>query len=75
VKVREVNANVIWLLYLSNPDTINEPDQILELEFAKNKLSDFKGIQYLDFHRSTGSIHEIKPPIKSKKQNSGGKIV
>jgi hypothetical protein len=53
------NANVIWLLYLNDPDTINEPYQILELEYAKNKLSDFKGIQNLDFTRSTGTIKEI----------------
>ena len=53
------NANVIWLLYLNDPDTINQPNQILELEFAKNKLSDFKGIQNLDFTRSTGTIKEI----------------
>jgi len=56
------NANVIWLLYLSDPDAINQPYQILELEYAKNKLSDFKGIQNLDFTRSTGTIKEINFP-------------
>jgi len=56
------NANVIWLLYLYDPDTINQPCQILELEFAKNKLSDFKGIQHLDFTRSTGTIKEVNFP-------------
>lgn len=56
------NANVIWLLYASDPDTVNQPYQILELEYAKNKLSDFKGIQNLDFIRSTGTIKEINLP-------------
>ena len=56
------NANVIWLLYASDPDTVNQPYQILELEYAKNKLSDFKGIQSLDFIRSTGTIKEINLP-------------
>jgi hypothetical protein len=72
------NANVIWLLYLSDPDTINQPYQILELEYAKNKLSDFKGIQNLDFTRSTGTIKEINfptGPTGSLFNDLGGKIV
>ncbi len=56
------NANVIWLLYANDPDTVNQPYQIIELEYAKNKLSDFKGIQSLDFIRSTGTIKEINLP-------------
>jgi hypothetical protein len=57
------NANVIWLLYLNDPDSINDQRQLLDLEYAKNKLSDFKGIQSLDFIRSTGTIKEINLPI------------
>ncbi len=59
------NANVIWLLYPNDPDAVNEKSQIIELEFAKNKLSDFKGIQSLDFTRSTGTMKEINLPTQS----------
>jgi hypothetical protein len=60
------NANVIWLLYPSDPDSINQPYQTLELEYAKNKLSYFKGIQALDFIRSTGVIKEWNLPTQAK---------
>lgn len=60
------NANVIWLLYPDDPDTVNQSYQILSLEYAKNKLSDFKGIQGMDFTRSTGTIKEINLPTQPK---------
>jgi hypothetical protein len=56
------NANVIWLLYPNDPKTTNDQRLLLDLEFAKNKLSDFKGIQSLDFTRSTGTIKEFRIP-------------
>ncbi|MBK9096892.1 MAG: hypothetical protein IPM14_01990 [bacterium] len=74
------NANVIWLLYPLDHKEMNETDMILELEFAKNKLSDFKGIQHLDFFRSTGKMKEVNVNVISKNKvlitapNSGGEL-
>jgi hypothetical protein len=51
------NANVVWLLSSYAVDPISNTDT-LSLEFAKNKLSDFKGEQYLLFDRPTGTIRE-----------------
>ena len=51
------NANVVWLLSSHTVDPITNIDT-LSLEFAKNKLSDFKGEQYLIFDRPTGTIRE-----------------
>jgi len=52
------NANVVWLLSQYTSDPIMNVDT-LALEFAKNKLSDFKGEQYLLFNRPTGTIKEM----------------
>jgi len=51
------NANVVWLLSSHIVDPLTNVDT-LSLEFAKNKLSDFKGEQYLVFDRPTGTIRE-----------------
>jgi hypothetical protein len=51
------NANVVWLLSSHKVDPLTNVDT-LSLEFAKNKLSDFKGEQYLVFDRPTGTIRE-----------------
>ncbi|MBX3009751.1 MAG: PriCT-2 domain-containing protein [Melioribacteraceae bacterium] len=51
------NANVVWLLSFKNADK-NEKSIIVELEFAKNKLSDFKGSIDLNFIREKGIIKE-----------------
>jgi hypothetical protein len=51
------NANVVWLLSSHTVDPLTKVDT-LSLEFAKNKLSDFKGEQYLVFDRPTGTIRE-----------------
>jgi len=51
------NANVVWLLSQHATDPLTSVDT-LSLEFAKNKLSDFKGEQYLVFDRPTGTITE-----------------
>ena len=51
------NANVVWLLSSHTVDPLTNIDT-LSLEFAKNKLSDFKGEQYLVFDRPTGTIRE-----------------
>lgn len=52
------NANVVWLLSQYSSDALMNLDT-LTLEFAKNKLSDFKGEQYLLFNRPTGTIKEM----------------
>jgi len=52
------NANVVWLLSSHIVDPFTKTDT-LSLEFAKNKLSDFKGEQYLVFDRPTGTIKEM----------------
>lgn len=51
------NANVVWLLSSHTVDPLTDIET-LSLEFAKNKLSDFKGEQYLVFDRPTGTIRE-----------------
>jgi len=51
------NANVVWLLSSHIVDPLTNLDT-LSLEFAKNKLSDFKGEQYLIFDRPTGTVRE-----------------
>lgn len=51
------NANVVWLLSQLSSQPITNIDT-LALDFAKNKLSDFKGEQYLLFDRPTGTIRE-----------------
>jgi hypothetical protein len=51
------NANVVWLLSSHIVDPLTNMDT-LALDFAKNKLSDFKGEQYLLFDRPTGTIRE-----------------
>lgn len=51
------NANVVWLLSQISSQPLTNIDT-LTLDFAKNKLSDFKGEQYLIFDRPTGTIRE-----------------
>lgn len=51
------NANVAWLLYGKYED-LRSDEPMLTLEFIKNKLSDFKGIQHLSFKRATGTMSE-----------------
>lgn len=52
------NANVVWMLYGKSED-LKSDEPTLTLEFVKNKLSDFKGIQYLSFRRATGTMREV----------------
>jgi hypothetical protein len=52
------NANVVWLLYPVTAAQLKEDQSALILEFAKNKLSDFKGIQDINFIRATGTMEE-----------------
>ena len=50
------NANVVWLLYPEDQKFKNDPEVKLKLEYAKNKISEFKGIQELTFVRAKGKI-------------------
>ncbi len=54
------NANLIWLLWVDNPDWISDPDcdLYIKLRFAKNKLSGFKGTHLLRFKRDICHFEE-----------------
>jgi hypothetical protein len=52
------NANVVWLLSAKNASELSQDVCALDLEFVKNKLSDFKGIQSLSFFRNQGVLKE-----------------
>ena len=55
------NANVVWLLYADKADDLQSSKPVLQLEFAKNKLSDYKGIVEIEFDRSKGVVTEYSP--------------
>lgn len=69
------NANVVWMLYGKTED-LRSDNPILTLEYVKNKLSDYKGIQNLTFKRATGTMNEVLDPFaKSQRKqmiNAGG---
>jgi len=53
------NANLVWLLYPKEGKNYEEdPEPVLILEYAKNKLSYFTGEQELAFKKITGAIRE-----------------
>ena len=52
------NANVIFLMYPDDPANMILPSPRINLEYAKNKLSDFRATQYLLFERTKGLISE-----------------
>lgn len=53
------NANVVWTLYLKNEEEQENLETYLTLDFQKNKLSAFKGIQTLRFFRDQSRIEEV----------------
>ena len=63
------NANVVWMLYGKTED-LKSDEPTLTLEYVKNKLSDYKGIQYLLFKRATGTMSEV-PSLSQSQQPSG----
>jgi replicative DNA helicase len=67
------NANVVWLLY-GKSDDLKKEEPILTLEYAKNKLSDYKGTQELLFKRATGTMIEVSGKCNSSRsfQNDKG---
>ena len=72
------NANVVWLLY-GKVEELKGVQPALTLEYVKNKLSDFKGIQNLEFIRATGTMKEIPtflsaPPTRASLFNDGGSL-
>lgn len=57
------NANLVWLLYPQNTKTFGkETEPLLVLDYAKNKLSHFKGQQLLKFNKSIGRLSEVRNP-------------
>lgn len=72
------NANVVWLLYGKTED-LKSDEPTLTLEYVKNKLSDYKGIQFLTFKRATGTMSEVsiiqvahQPPTGPLFSDGGG---
>ncbi|MBI2417433.1 MAG: hypothetical protein HYV28_05925 [Ignavibacteriales bacterium] len=71
------NANVVWMLYGKTED-LRSDEPTLTLEYVKNKLSDYKGIQYLTFKRATGTMTEVpiiqlaQPPAGPLFSDGGG---
>lgn len=71
------NANVVWMLYGKTED-LKSDEPTLTLEYVKNKLSDYKGIQYLTFKRATGTMSEVpiiqlaQPPAGPLFSDGGG---
>ncbi len=55
------NANVVWLLYPASDSFENQDKPVIILQYAKNKLSDFRGKIDLVFHRKLGRI-VVDPP-------------
>ncbi|MFZ1288895.1 MAG: DnaB-like helicase C-terminal domain-containing protein [Melioribacteraceae bacterium] len=71
------NANVVWLLYPDDYKMKNDPEVKLKLEYAKNKISEFKGIQELTFIRGKGKIEQgwskfSYAPTNTKDENKKG---
>lgn len=70
------NANVVWLLYSKAAD-LSSDEPILTLEYVKNKLSDYKGVQFLSFKWATGTKKEVRillptPAPRGSLFNDGG---
>ena len=51
------NANIVWMLY-GKSDDLKSSKPELTLEYAKNKLSAYKGEQKLIFERAKGQMKE-----------------
>ncbi|MCX6170952.1 MAG: PriCT-2 domain-containing protein [Ignavibacteriales bacterium] len=76
------NASVVLLLYPLNVDQLKEDQCAIKMEFVKNKLSDYKGIQDLIFIRATGTMEENNLQIgvsntsttQSDEVESGGEL-
>jgi len=55
------NANLVWLLYPQSAAEFNkQTEPLLVLDYAKNKLSHFKGKQILKFTKAIGRISETR---------------
>ncbi|MBW1803889.1 MAG: hypothetical protein JRJ85_24550 [Deltaproteobacteria bacterium] len=54
------NANLILLMYPKNWENFNEENEpCLVVKYEKNKLSYFRGNEFLRFHRNTSRIEEL----------------
>jgi replicative DNA helicase len=52
------NANVVFLMYTDTPEELLEDQPTIKLEYAKNKLSDYRKAQELYFERAKGLMKE-----------------
>ena len=67
------NANVIFLMYYEQPEDMLKAYPDINLEYAKNKLSDYRGIQKLFFERAKGLMREFHIiPASVAASQSGG---
>ncbi len=53
------NASVVWILYNEDNDDLNFHKPVLNLEYCKNKVSEYKGVQKIVFARNSGIITEV----------------
>lgn len=58
------NANAVLLLYPENRESYKyDEEPILVVDYGKNKLSSFKGIQQMKFKTAKGIVEEIYNPL------------
>ncbi len=59
------NASLVLLLSADKVDDLKSDKPVINIEFTKNKLSDFKGTQKVEFVRACGTINEISQQLTS----------
>lgn len=64
------NANLVWLLYKQGQDDDNNEMLTLTLDYAKNKLSGFKGKQEIQYFRKYAKMF-VEWPKKDQSQTKG----
>lgn len=57
------NANVVWILSQNSKQDNSAKELNLSLQYAKNKLSDYKGFQELKFIKGKGIVEEVENPL------------
>ena len=67
------NANIVWMLY-GKSDELKSSIPELTLEYAKNKLSAYKGEQKLFFTRSIGKMEESTSLMNAIKNLGNGAV-
>ena len=63
------NANLVWLLYPEDMDAYNTTEEpTMKLQYAKNKLSHFRGTQDMTFSRAKSRITEREKAEETKEK-------